>query len=420
MAIVAAFFLAFFVNHFIPVLKVTELLVAIGILTLANLGYLVYYSTNPKTNDKIELSIVKLQMVVDLVILTVLLHYSGGVENPLYFQYFFHVIIASLMFKGREVYQIAGLALALFTGEVLLSSKAFLGGRLQIFDTHSIFITTDHVHDIRFVYVILGAFWFAVLFVAFVASSMMDRYRKVRDKLVNKQQQLIDSDKEKMQFFRFVTHELKSPIVTIQSAIDTVLALSQNSLEDRTMQLLVRSRDRSQQVIDMVKDLSEMTQGAMPRSMESRETDVCELVRTVSGGETAENPKNIQLKLSIPEQPFTVRTYPGLLEKILVNLVSNAVRYSHEGQTIEVRLTPGSNTYQISVKDSGIGMTPEDISKIFEEFYRSPKAKQFTKLGTGLGMSIVKRFVDKLQGSITVESEPNRGSTFKLELPTHV
>ena len=420
MAVVTAFFSATIAKLVILEFDLLSIYLSIGILALVNLVYLLYYGRNLVGSIQRESFIVKIQMFTDLLLLTVMIHYSGGIENPQIFLYFFHVIIASLMFKGRQVYLIAGFAILLFTGEVILSSEALVYGRLKILENHYLFRDPAEPFVWQYVLFVLASFWFAILVVAFVASSMMERYRRVRDKLVHKQLQLIDTDKEKMQFFRFVTHELKSPIVTIQSAIDTVLSLTHDCMDERCRELLVRSRDRSQQLIDMVKDLSEITQGTMPKSMEPQKINIAEMIQMVASAELSGNPKNIDLQLDLPSGGFESETYPNLLEKVLINLVSNAIRYSHDNGQVRVSLKIHGASYIITVADQGIGIRIEDQQKIFSEFYRSPEAKQFTKIGTGLGMSIVQRFVKKLNGEITVDSEINKGSTFKVELPAHV
>ncbi len=399
-------------------LNTTLLLFPIGILAIGNF---LYWFRNKKaqiTSRQTERSLIKIQMLFDLVILTVLMHYSGGIENPLFFIYFIHVIIASLMFPGKQVYQIAFLAIILFTGEVLLSINIFCWN-ISVLQHYHVLSESHHLHDQNYIFMMLGMFWFVILFTAFIASSMMNRYRVIRDKLIKKQRQLISTEKEKIDFFRFATHEMKTPMVTVQSAIDTVLELSRTTIDEKSKDLLRRSRGRTQQAIDMVKDLGDMTQGTIPNKLEKSKVDIVKTIGSIVDGELLDNDKNLKITMNLPDN-YWVTTFQNLFEKIMINLVSNAIRYSDEESEVIISLIPKNDTFEIIVQDFGIGMTLEQQRKIFDEFYRAPQAKKHTTTGTGLGMSIVKRFIEKMNGHITMQSEVGKGTTFKMELPLNV
>jgi signal transduction histidine kinase len=105
------------------------------------------------------------------------------------------------------------------------------------------------------------------------------------------------------------------------------------------------------------------------------------------------------------------------MEKVLSNLISNSIRYSPGGATITIIPFYKQTTYGFSVSDTGIGISKEDLNKIFDEFYRSKNARDMERLGTGLGLSLVKQIVEQCGGKISVESEPGKGSTFTVEMP---
>jgi two-component system sensor histidine kinase VicK len=105
------------------------------------------------------------------------------------------------------------------------------------------------------------------------------------------------------------------------------------------------------------------------------------------------------------------------LDIILNNLISNAIKYTPDGGNIEVSILNEGNYGVIRVKDTGIGMKPEDLPKLFTEFYRC-KSKETSKIpGTGLGLSVVKKFVTAQKGTVSVESEYQKGSVFTVKLP---
>jgi len=250
-----------------------------------------------------------------------------------------------------------------------------------------------------------------------------DRTRELAKKnsLIEKQiTRLQELDREKMDFFRFVTHEVKSPVNTVQSAIETTLMLSKEQLDERCVGMLNRALDRTGQVIETVKDLSEMTRGGLPATPQLQTVNLNELLTRIVDDEVADNPKKLRVDVVLPKQSIVIQSYPGMLEKIFANLISNAVRYNSDGGELQIKLESSPNHYLVQVKDSGIGMSPEDQDKIFQEFYRSAAARQHAKIGTRLGMSIVAKFVEQLGGEIKVDSTPGKGSTFRVALPESI
>ena len=114
---------------------------------------------------------------------------------------------------------------------------------------------------------------------------------------------------------------------------------------------------------------------------------------------------------------LTIEANRDLLNIILSNLISNAIRYSPSGSRIRVAVQREAAELRIEVGDEGIGMSPEELEHIFEEFYRARKAREMERDGTGLGLSIIKKAVETLGGRIVVASEPGKGSTFHIYLP---
>ena len=106
------------------------------------------------------------------------------------------------------------------------------------------------------------------------------------------------------------------------------------------------------------------------------------------------------------------------MEEVFNNLISNAINYSPDGGQVRVKLAPLGNFLEISVSDTGVGIDPEELPKIFDKFYRIKHPKTRQVVGTGLGLAIVKGVVDSHNGSIDVKSEPGAGTTFRILLPT--
>lgn len=392
-------------------LPLRPLLVTAGCLAVANLAYVLRNARIEPVNIGAEIRVVKLQMLVDLVGLTVLLNLSGGIENPLLFLYLIHVIIASLLFKGREIFQIAWLAIILFTGEVL-------GEYWGLLPHHHLLSASDMTHELPFILLTLASFWMVLLFCAYMGASIMNHNRTIKDELVIRQTELIEAGRAKVDFFRFVTHEVKSPVSTAQSAVETVLQIGNDELSPPLVDLLKRAVGRLEQATEIVKDLADLTRSRMLSRQNLQVIDLNRLVRRIVDNQTELAAQTEQtIRIDQPPQPVVLTSNLTMLEKIFGNLISNAVRYNTAGGQVVVQLSEHRKEIRFAVADQGIGIAPEDQDKIFEEFYRSTQAQERTNLGTGLGLSIVKKFVEELDGTITVSSLPGSGSTFRVVLP---
>ena len=393
-------------------LPLRPLFFTVGLLVVLNLLYVVRNRRLPPRDIRAEIRLVKLQMLGDLLVLTVLLNLTGGVENPFLYLYVIHVIIASLLFKGHEVWQIAWLAIGLFTTMVLLEYAHLL-------PHHHLLSASDLTHELPFLLATLGSFWLVMLVSALMGQTIMRHNRAIKDELVERQKALIEADRSKVDFFRFVTHEVKSPISTAQSAVETALELGGSQMSESVEDMLQRGVRRLEQAVGMVNDLADLTRGGMLKPEHLKQVDLVEMVqRAVEGQSELAARRGVHFQLDLPEQPVMMTVNESMLDKILVNLVSNAVRYNKDDGlvTVKVQTQPGGRVI-LTVADQGIGIAPEDQERIFEEFYRSPEAQKVSNLGTGLGLSIVHKFVEGLAGTIGLVSKPGRGTTFTVNLP---
>jgi signal transduction histidine kinase len=395
-------------------LPLRQVLVTVAVLAVLNLLYVARNARLAPVDIRPELRLVKLQMAGDLVVLTVLLNLTGGIENPFCYLYVIHVIIASLLFKGREIYQIAGLAVVLFTAMVLSEYAGLL-------PHNHLLSASELTHELPFILATLGSFWLVLLFAAYMGASIMKHNRAIRDELVRHQAELVAADQAKVDFFRYVTHEVKSPLNTAQSAVETALELGEAAMQPSVADMLHRGVRRLEQATEMVKNLADLTRGGMLKPELLRLVDVVEVLRrTAESQSELAGRRGIFFDLQLPHQPVLMTTNVSMLEKIAANLISNAVRYNKEKGKVTVSLADEGARLVLEVADEGIGIASEDQQKIFEEFYRTDAAQGVTGLGTGLGLSIVKKFVTALGGEVTVQSKPQEGARFRVELPRRV
>lgn len=391
--------------------EVRGLLLTAAVLFLLNTVYVIRSRRFPAVEITRELRFVKVQMVCDLLALTILLNLSGGVENPLLFLYIIHVIIASLLFKGREIFQIAWLAIFLFTAEVI-------GEYFSVFPHHHMPTAGEVAHELPFILMTLGSFWLVILFGAYVGALIMRHNRSIKDELVIRQDALLAEDRAKTDFFRFVTHEIKSPVNTAQSGVETALELGGDTLAPSLRDILGRSVSRLEQATKIVQDLADLTRGGFLKEENLTEVDFNLLIlRTVEGLDDLAARSGIKVNTVLPDPAIILTTVGPMVETVVTNLVTNAIRYSHDGGRVSVRVVDTGKWVRLVVEDEGIGIPAADLDLVFEEFYRSSPAREKSNLGTGLGLPIVRKFVGELGGTIEVESEEGRGATFTVTLP---
>jgi len=127
--------------------------------------------------------------------------------------------------------------------------------------------------------------------------------------------------------------------------------------------------------------------------------------------------KGLSLEPELPEEDYLVQATEEEVEKILGNLITNAIKYTPAGGEVCVSLATVAGRMQLRVKDTGIGVASEDVPKIFKEFFRTQRAKRMDPDGSGLGLPLVKRIVEGLGGDITMESVEDQGSEVIVTLP---
>jgi two-component system phosphate regulon sensor histidine kinase PhoR len=285
---------------------------------------------------------------------------------------------------------------------------------------HHLLSASAMTHELPYILVTLASFWLVLLASAWMGSSIMKHNRVIRDELVARQRELVKADEAKMEFFRFVTHEIKSPVNTAQSAVQAAVEITREDLPAAARDMLDRAVGRLELATDIVKGLADLTRGGLLPSDGLHACDLTELLELVVGRYTETAASSGQrIELSVPPAPVEVISNRGMLEKVLTNLVSNAVRYNRDGGVVTVTLEERGEEVRLTVADEGIGIAPADRERIFEEFYRTDEARQRSNLGTGLGLAIVKRYLDRLGGEIGLISTPGEGTNFLVTLPRH-
>lgn len=222
-------------------------------------------------------------------------------------------------------------------------------------------------------------------------------------------------DSVRRDFISNVSHELRTPLAGIRAAAETLQegALREPDAAAEFLGHIQRETDRMTQLVEELLELSRIESGAAPMRFEH--LDASALVRDAVERFTRQAERaGIALRAGAPDAPMPVVGDAERLDQALGNLVANAIKFTPDGGSVDVVAEESGNDIVISVRDTGIGIEPEQQARVFERFYKADKGRGG---GTGLGLAIVKHIVRAHEGSVAVESRPGRGSTFTVRLP---
>jgi len=221
----------------------------------------------------------------------------------------------------------------------------------------------------------------------------------------------------RFQFISVLAHELKAPLGAIEGYL--------NILHDRTLggdiapydQMIDRSLTRIGGMRKMIADLTDLTRiESGKKKRELGEVNLREVAQTAMDTVLPDaTRRSISLNLHAPDR-VCLRGDRGEIEIIMNNLVTNAVKYNRDAGRVDIRLADEGDEVRIEVQDTGIGMSPEESAKLFNEFVRIKNEKTKNILGSGLGLSIVKKLANLYGGDVTLKSEPDKGSSFTVRM----
>lgn len=346
-----------------------------------------------------------IQSMLDIISLTVLIHFTGGAENPVVFYFIFHAILTGMLLSKKDSYIQSGIICILAIGLFMLEySGALPHHSVKGFLDAELYKNSDYVAAISFVFI-------STIFIAtFFAASVSEKLKQANLKLLEK-------DRLKDEYVKMVSHDLKSPLASIQSLLEVMLGGFAGPLDEKVKEILQRIQRKIEFLHHYTKDLLDLSRIRAERNLNLQRFNIKEVI-----GAAAEiampkmGEKDIELNLEIPDNLPAIEADKEQITYVFLNLIANAFKYTSSGGKVWIKVSQSNGFVTAEVKDTGIGIPPEDTPHIFEEFFRAGNVAKTTK-GTGLGLALAKYIIERHGGNISIESELEKGTTFRFTMP---
>ena len=417
-ALVILLFSNYSVKHLFNIsIQEVSIYILSGILLLLNILHTIFLrhiskkeSTNVIYRIKRE---IHFQIITDLIVLTFIIHYSGGVENPLILFFFLHMIIASSIFSSLVNYLyvafiiILAATMALFECYSVIPHYPLIG-----FADHNLYKNTLYVFGTGFVFACTS------VIVVSLSHMIISRSIKSEEAYVKTNIELESKDKLKNEHVLRVTHDIKGHVAAILSCIEVVRTKITGPLNEEQEEFVNRAFERTELLSSFVKNLLNLTRKRLKHDNEFEEFSLKDLInKTVTPIQILSKDKLIDFNVYVDKSIQMITGNPFTIEELYSNLLLNAVKYTPAHGRIELTVKNHFNHIITEISDSGIGIPNEELPKVFDEFYRASNVPKDIKTGSGLGLSIVKQIVEEHNGKIWVSSELGIWTKFTFILP---
>jgi signal transduction histidine kinase len=222
-------------------------------------------------------------------------------------------------------------------------------------------------------------------------------------------------------FITMVSHQLRSPLVAIQQYFEVIQAGIAGQPAARWMDMIRRAGERVKGLLGLINDwldLARIDQGRLVGKFQLLDPAAL-LDRLIGFLAASAAPAGVSLRWDAepPRPPVHVLGDEESLEQVFTNVLSNAIKFNRPGGEVGVKVSAGEGTVVVEIRDTGIGIAPENLPRLFEQFFQAAPKEGGARKGSGLGLAIAKKIVDAHDGRIDVSSRPGAGTTFTIRLP---
>lgn len=356
-------------------------------------------------------------ILLDFLFLTIALWLVGGARSPFQVFYLFNVILASVLLSRRAAF--LHTALAFF-----LLAELVIGEWLGIVPSCSPIgaVCTSERLDGRYVITLLVVYGTLFSLSTLILTSLVALLRAGEERLMETNNQLEALSAARRDFLHILVHDLKAPIVAVSQHLSNIDMYLSPKMTEQESRWLDRCQTRVKELMLFLNDLQVLamlgSEGIKKQAHTIALSPLLEAV--VNEGQDLARLRNHTMMFEAPAELPSINGIERLIREAVMNLITNAVKYTPNGGRIAIRAASTGNRVRIEVRDNGIGISCENQKLLFQEFSRirteDPNNVDVTA-SNGLGLAIVRRIVTLHGGTVGVESEVGVGSTFHIELP---
>jgi signal transduction histidine kinase len=351
------------------------------------------------------------QIILDWLAMIALLHFTGGITSPALIYFVIHAALSGTILLPWQTRSLTLLAIAIVGGLAWLERSGALPHVIisDLGTNAALYKNTTYIAAVMFFF---GSTVLTLSeLVSWNAQRLRERERHIRD--------LYDA---RATFVRVATHELRAPLGASLSLMRNIEQGYAGELSAQQAAILSRVTIRLEGLRTLIDDLLTL---AMSREASTAHAPLepyavrTALDKIIERERPHADQKKIQLDCDLAGEPGVVMSGSVGLGIIFGNIVNNAIKYTPDGGrvTIEYRIVRPTQTAEVAVSDTGMGIPADDLPNIFNEFFRAKNAKSSQVMGTGIGLSTVRTLVERYHGRITLDSQEGQGTTIKVSLP---
>jgi signal transduction histidine kinase len=362
--------------------------------------------------DRWALALGAINSAADAVVMTGAIWATGDTASPLVAIYVIEVSVLALLTNLTATVLIGALSLVLFVAMGILTAR----GILPVFPTPAEWSGRDATYlalAFGFVAFVIGA-------PTFYTARIVNKLRENERRLEARTHALVDAGKQKAQFMANVTHELRTPLQGIIGLSDLVAKGIYGDPTDKQRYAMKELKSSAHRLLGLIDDLLQLArEDAGNRPLKLTRVELAEVLPgAIANAQWILAGKQLRIELDAVDPPAIV-TDRAKLNQVVLNLVSNAIKFTPDGGSIwlRVRRDGDRDGVTLEVEDTGIGIAPEEVDRVFDEFHQVDGSTSRAYGGVGLGLALVRRILAELGGTIGVTSELGRGSTFRVWLP---
>ncbi len=252
-------------------------------------------------------------------------------------------------------------------------------------------------------------------------SEFANAYNSMADTIVADIEKIKSIDSQRRDLIANVSHDLRTPLSVIHGYVETALIKSDKLNDEEKNKYLETILSSTKRLLKLVEELFELSKLEAKQIEPNHEVfSIAELAQDIHQKNLIiAQKKNIELQLNVENGNTVVKADISMIEKVLQNLIDNAVKYTNPGGDVKMQITPKAGSVNISIIDNGLGISENELPHIFERYHKNKRVAQPGDSSAGLGLAIVKKIIELHNSELEVKSRENEGTTFSFSLPVH-